>query len=152
VFALLPNATDAQDVLQATCVALWRKADSFDLAKPFLPLAFRFALLEVKKHREKNRRWDTILRDDVLDLMATERSERHSELELRRQSLDHCLAKLPPKDRDLVDRHYQRHQTVPVIANQTGRNIHTLYKSLQHVRKVLLECIAARTAASEELP
>jgi len=149
IFALLPNANDAQEVLQATCVALWRKADSFDLTKSFLPLAFRFALLEVKKHREKNRRWNSFLRDNVLELVATEREHRQLELELRRQSLDNCLGKLPPLDRDLIDRHYTRQQTVPVIAEQTGRNIHTLYKSLQHLRRVLLECITARNASKE---
>jgi RNA polymerase sigma-70 factor (ECF subfamily) len=152
IFALLPNASDAHEVLQSTCVALWRKADSFDLAKPFLPLAFRFAFLEVKKHREKNHRWNAFLRDEALELVAAERANRHPELELRRQSLDHCLGKLPPLDRDLIDRHYHRQQTVPVIADQTGRNVHTLYKSLQHIRRVLLDCIAARAASSEELP
>lgn len=149
IFALLPNPTDAQEVLQATCVSLWRKADSLDVTRSFLPLAFRFALLEVRKYREKNRRWNSFLRDDALERVAADRENRHAELELRRQSLDHCLGKLPPLDRDLIERHYTRQQTVPVIAEQTGRNIHTLYKSLQDVRRALLACITARTASED---
>lgn len=147
VFALLPHAADAQDVLQATCVALWRKAEQLDLSRPFLPLAFRFALLEVRKHRDKNRRWVEFLDDGALEKIAQEREETHELLEVRRQALDGCLAKLGSADRDLVDKHYQRHMTVPEIAEATGRNIHTLYKALQRIRRQLLACIQATQEA-----
>jgi RNA polymerase sigma-70 factor (ECF subfamily) len=147
VFALLPNAADAQDVLQATCVALWRKAEQLDLSRPFLPLAFRFALLEVRKHRDKNRRWAEFLDDSMLEKIARQREETHDLLEARRQALDGCVAKLGPADRALLDQHYQRRMTVPEIAEATGRNIHTLYKALQRIRRQLLACINAALEA-----
>jgi RNA polymerase sigma-70 factor (ECF subfamily) len=141
IFALLPRAADAQDVLQATCVALWHKADDLDLERPFLPLAFRFALLEVRKHREKNRRWTNFLDDAALESLACRREEVHELLELRRQALDGCLRKLGPADGELIERHYWRRMTVPQIAEATGQNIHTLYKALQRIRRQLLDCI-----------
>jgi len=147
IFALLPNAADAQDVLQATCVALWRKASQLDLNRPFLPLAFRFALLEVRKNRDKNRRWAGFLDDSALKNLARQREETHDLLEARRQALDGCVAKLGPTDRDLVERHYQRLLTVPEIADATGRNIHTLYKALQRIRRQLLACVNANLEA-----
>jgi RNA polymerase sigma-70 factor (ECF subfamily) len=147
VFALLPNAADAQDVLQATCVALWRKAEQLDLSRPFLPLAFRFALLEVRKHRDNNRRWAEFLDDSMLEKIARQREETHDLLEARRQALDGCMAKLGPTDRALLDQHYQRRMTVPEIAEATGRNIHTLYKALQRIRRQLLACINATLEA-----
>jgi len=141
IFALLPQAADAQDVLQATCVALWHKAGKLDLERPFLPLAFRFALLEVRKHREKNRRWANFLDDAALEALARGREEAHELLELRRQALDGCLRKLGPAAGELVERHYWRRMTVPEIAEATGQNVHTLYKALQRIRRQLLECI-----------
>ncbi|MBA4066139.1 MAG: hypothetical protein C0501_20960 [Isosphaera sp.] len=151
VFALLPNPTDAQEVLQAACVALWRKAADLDLDRPFLPVAFRFALLEVRKHREKNRRWASFLGDEALEQVAAERSDAHDLLELRRQALDGCVGQLPPADRDLIDRHYRRGQTVPQIAEETGRNPHTLYKALQRVRRMLFDCVTARAPAEDQV-
>jgi RNA polymerase sigma-70 factor (ECF subfamily) len=149
IFALLPNSHEAQEVLQATCVALWRKAGQVDLDRPFLPLAFRFALLEVRKHRDRNRRWTGIVGDEALESLAQERETASDLLELRRQALEGCLAKLPAADRDLIDRHYRRGMTVPQIAELTGRNIHTLYKTMQRIRRQLLSCIDARLAAEE---
>jgi RNA polymerase sigma-70 factor (ECF subfamily) len=147
IFALLPRAGDAQDVLQTTCVALWRKAGELDLERPFLPLAFRFAVLEVRKHREKDRRWSGFLDDSALETVASEREAAHETLELRRQALEVCLSRLGPSDRDLVDRHYNRRLTVPEIARSTGRNTHTLYKALQRVRRMLIDCVTTRAAA-----
>jgi RNA polymerase sigma-70 factor (ECF subfamily) len=147
IFALLPHAADAQDVLQATCVALWHKADALDLERPFLPLAFRFALLEVRKHREKNRRWTSFLDDAALESLACEREEAHELLELRRQALDGCLRKLGPADGELIERHYWRRMTVPEIAEATSQNMHTLYKALQRIRRQLLDCINATLRA-----
>jgi RNA polymerase sigma-70 factor (ECF subfamily) len=141
IFALLPHTADAQDVLQATCVALWHKAGELDLDRPFLPLAFRFALLEVHKHREKNRRWANFLDDSALELLARGREEAHELMELRRQALDGCLRKLGPAESELIKRHYWRRMTVPEIAETTGQNIHTLYKALQRIRRQLLDCI-----------
>ena len=46
-----------------------------------------------------------------------------------------------------ADRHYHRQMTVPEIADGTGRNVHTLYKALQRVRRQLLDCITVTLAA-----
>ena len=147
IFALLPHTADAQDVLQATCVALWHKAGELDLDRPFLPLAFRFALLEVRKHREKNRRWASFLDDSALEVLARGREEAHELMELRRQALDGCLRKLGPAESELIERHYWRGMTVPKIAEATGQNMHTLYKALQRIRRQLLDCINGRLRA-----
>src|SRR5262249_58251066 len=141
IFALLPHAADAQDVLQATCVALWHKAAELDLDRPFLPLAFRFALLEVRKHRERNRRWAKFLDDSALESLARGREEAHELMELRRQALDGCLRKLGPAQSELIERHYWRRMTVPKIAEATGPHIRTLYNALRGLPRQLLDCI-----------
>jgi RNA polymerase sigma-70 factor (ECF subfamily) len=105
--------------------------------------------LEVRKHRDRNRRWAGMLSDEALEAVARDRETTADLLELRRQALDRCLAKLPASDRDLIDRHYHRGMTVPQIAEATGRNIHTLYKSLQRIRRQLLTCIDSRLATEE---
>ena len=44
VAALVPNVTDAEDIVQQTAIALWEKFGSYDPAQPFTPWACRFAL------------------------------------------------------------------------------------------------------------
>ena len=43
VLALVPNGSDAQDIVQETAVALWRKFDEYNPNEPFIPWACRFA-------------------------------------------------------------------------------------------------------------
>ncbi len=55
-FSLLPSEADARDVMQETSLALMRKFSQYDATKPFLPWAYRFAYLQVLKHRQKQQR------------------------------------------------------------------------------------------------
>ena len=43
VLTLLPDHTEAEDVLQETAAALWEKFAEYDSEKPFFPWACRFA-------------------------------------------------------------------------------------------------------------
>src|SRR6266545_8263431 len=62
VAALVPNITDAEDIVQQTAIALWEKFDAYDPAQPFTPWACRFAL-------NKTKQW-LIRKDGVLGLTA----------------------------------------------------------------------------------
>ena len=44
VAALVPNITDAEDIVQQTAIALWEKFEAYDPTQPFTPWACRFAL------------------------------------------------------------------------------------------------------------
>ncbi len=106
VLALVPNVNDAQDVMQETATALWQRFDRYDTDKPFTPWACRFALNKIREHRRRNRRWRHHLSDEVFDLIAAERSEQTSALELRRAALGQCLKKLAEEDRSLIEQKY----------------------------------------------
>src|SRR6059058_2486386 len=49
VAALVPNAADAEDIVQQTALALWEKFDAYDPSQPFTPWACRFALNKAKQ-------------------------------------------------------------------------------------------------------
>jgi len=44
VAALVPNVSDAEDIVQQTAVALWEKFHAYDQTQPFTPWACRFAM------------------------------------------------------------------------------------------------------------
>ncbi len=56
IYSLVTREADARDILQETSVALFRKWDQYDTARPFLPWAYRFAYFQVQKLREKSAR------------------------------------------------------------------------------------------------
>ena len=106
IFALLPHEEDARDVLQETSVALFRKFAEYDPEKPFLAWAYGFAFLEILKQRERNQRGTRHLSRDVVERLAREREQHEPVLQERLQALDHCLARLPPADQNLIRQRY----------------------------------------------
>ena len=63
VAALVPNPTDAQDIVQQTAVSLWEKFDAYDPALPFTPWACRFALNKTRQWVERRQRWQALPRE-----------------------------------------------------------------------------------------
>ena len=73
IFALLPHEEGARDVLQETSVALCRKFADYDPRKPFLAWAYRFAYLEILKHRERSQRRARLLSPELIDCLVHSR-------------------------------------------------------------------------------
>ena len=149
IFALLPNEEDARDVLQETCVALCRKFGEYDAGKPFLAWAYRFAYLEVLKQRERNQRDSRLLSRELLERLAQEREAYEPVLQARLAALEHCLEELPAADRDLIRERYQAKVGTEELVRRFGTSRRTLFRNLDRVRRLLLECIRRRAAAAD---
>ncbi len=148
IFALLPHEEDARDVLQETSVALCRKFEEYDPAKPFLAWAYSFAYLEVLKQRERNRRGARLLAPDLVERLAREREEFDPVLEARLQALEHCLAELAPADQDLIRLRYQGKAPTEEMVRRLGTSRRTLFRNLDRVRGLLLDCIRRRVTVA----
>lgn len=146
IFAILPHEEDARDVLQETCVALARKFDEYDVAKPFLAWAYRFAYLEVLKQRERARHATLRLTSDLMEHLAREREEHESVLEARLQALDLCLQELIPLDREMLRHRYELKTNTVELAQRFGLSRRTLFRKLDHIRAALSSCITRRLA------
>src|SRR6186713_3143202 len=81
VAALVPNVTDAEDIVQQTAIALWEKFEAYDPAQPFTPWACRFALNKARQWIERRQRWQTLLAGGLADELAQRREELRPELE-----------------------------------------------------------------------
>jgi RNA polymerase sigma-70 factor (ECF subfamily) len=147
IFTLLPHEEDARDVLQETWVALYRKFDDYDAAKPFLAWAYRFAYLEVLKQRERNQRGSRIFNCELLEHLARQREEHEPVLQARLKALDECLQQLPPRDRELIRRRYQDKLRADELVLWGGTSRRTLFRKLNRIRRTLHECISRRVAA-----
>jgi len=149
IFALLPHEQDAKDIVQETCLALCRKFEEYDPERPFLPWAYRFAYLEVLKHRERRPRNGVMLSDDVIELLAHERDVQREMLDARLRALEDCLHHLPAADMELIRGRY--HADVPIerLALQLATSQRTLFRNLDRVRRLLFDCISRRVATEE---
>jgi RNA polymerase sigma-70 factor (ECF subfamily) len=147
VAPLVGNLADAQDVLQETAKALWKKFDDYDVSRPFLPWARTFARNEVLLHHRRRRRY-TFLTEELVEQLAEGPADVDEIAERRRHALAGCMQKLSADDRLLLDRRYGHPETLDRLASDIGRTANVLYKSLGRIRRVLHECIE-RTLAAE---
>src|SRR5689334_15894784 len=99
VAALVPNITDAEDIVQQTALALWEKFDAYDPTQPFTPWACRFALNKARQWIERHHRWKLLLEGGVAEELARRREELRPEMEFRLRHLQTCLEKLPADQR-----------------------------------------------------
>jgi len=144
VLPLVGCLADAQDVLQETATALWKKFDEYDPEQPFLPWARQFARYEVLMHRRRKRRF-VFLSEELIELLAERSSQRESLVQRRRQALESCLKQLPEADRVLIDQRYASAEvTIQQIAEHSNQTANALYKALERIRRQLLDCIQRR--------
>ena len=149
VAALVPNITDAEDIVQQTALALWQKFDAYDPAQPFTPWACRFALNKARQWIDRRQRWQALLDRGVAEELAQRREELGPELEIRLQHLESCLGNLPQEQRALVEGYYYRRNGIEKLAEESGRTVAATYKALQRIRNALQLCIES-TAQSKE--
>jgi RNA polymerase sigma-70 factor (ECF subfamily) len=145
ICSLMGELEQAQDVLQETNVKLWRRAREFDSTRPFLAWAFSFARWEVMAWRKKVQRSRLVLDDDLLDRVAA-KMETDTAAGCELAALEKCLAKLPPKQREIMDARYQQGETVRAMAGRLGQPENALAAMLYRIRKALHECITANLA------
>ncbi len=148
--SLLPNRTDADDVMQETSLVLWKKWDQFDKNRKFLPWACGVALLEVLKFRRLRGASRCVFNEELVKSLAIEAMDQldshddsHDE---RRLVLRGCLKQLGDSDRQLIEHRYQSAITAKQTAADLGRPASTVYKALVRIREALFQCVQRKIA------
>jgi RNA polymerase sigma-70 factor (ECF subfamily) len=141
VLTLVPNRSEAEDVVQETARRLWQKIDDYDPALPFWPWARKFAYYEVLKHRKARALESQFFSDELVERLADERDMHAKVLEERRQALTDCLARLEATARRLVLDRYGGELSVGEIAQRERKSANAISLMLHRIRQKLLECI-----------
>jgi RNA polymerase sigma-70 factor, ECF subfamily len=141
IFSLVPREADARDILQDTSVALFRKWDQYDPKRPFIAWAYRFAYLQVQKHRDKSGRLPLLYSEDVMDLLAQERELIEPQLDERLALLDGCLNALPPQDKALLTSRYAQRESAETMMERFAMTRRTLFRNLDLLRRRLHDCV-----------
>jgi RNA polymerase sigma-70 factor, ECF subfamily len=144
VAVLVPNVTDAEDIVQQTAMALWEKFDAYDPSQPFTPWACRFALNKARQWIERRQRWQALLDRGLADELAQRRKELQPDFELRLKHLEGCLGKLPEGQRSIAEGYYYERAGIETLAERSGRSAAATYKMLQRIRLALQHCVESQ--------
>ncbi len=144
----VPLRADAEDVLQETVTVLWSKFDEFDPGSNFLAWAYQVARYKVQHFRRDKQRLPQLLSDAFIELVAATAEAMGDELADMRQALADCIAKLPPRDREVLQLCYGSDTTVRQVAEELNRPFETIKSVLRRSRRALYGCVR-RTLARE---
>ena len=144
IVSLLGSRADADDVLQNTCLVIWRKADDFHGKGNFMTWACRIAYFEVLAHRKKARRGQHAGFDQaMLEQIAAVGSEMMSNANERVELLRECMVELDESSVRLLEMRYGQDMSPRQIAEQPAekKGPGAIRAALFRIRRSLGECI-----------
>jgi RNA polymerase sigma-70 factor, ECF subfamily len=141
---LVPNSSDAEDVLQAAAAVMWQKFDEFQPGTRFEHWAYHISRLQALRHLKEQKRSKLVLSDDVLSLLADRAvpiSDSTSEVT---DALEVCVEQLSERDRELLRMRFEPGATNRSVARATGCSEMNVSRTLNRTYGDLLECIQRR--------
>lgn len=141
ILTLSPDRDDAADIYQQTCLALLEKQAEYDSRREFFPWACGFALNEVRRFRRAHHHERMQLDDAVIESLASIQANSASKIDRQLDLLMDCLASLPADKRETLMQCYSHHGGVRDLATRLDLEPNTLYKRLERIRKILMECM-----------
>lgn len=149
ILTLVPNRADAEEVFQEVSSILWERFGDFTLGTHFGAWACRIAYYKVLQFQDRRRLHPLAFSDAMFTSLDEEMLRMDDTLDQEYHALANCMAKLREKDRDLITMRYSDGGTPQRIANEVGRPIKSIYKSLDRIRHALLECVQRALATGE---
>ena len=141
VASLIPNVSEAEDIVQQTAVALWERFDAYDPSQPFTAWACGFALNKARHWIERHQKWKRLLDQGLAERLLKRREELQPALDERLSHLGDCIDKLPERQRAVVTGYYHHRMDVDTLAKTAKCSVAATYKLLQRVRHALQACV-----------
>lgn len=158
---LIPNAADADDVLQETSITGLAKFSTFagandggsaaQRAEEFVTWICTIGRYEALKFCRQRGKGRLVFDEALCDELADRHIQKIDELELRHAALRLCLEKLSPRDRDIMRGRYEFNLKGEELADQLERPLNTVYKALQRIRRALTDCVQRNLRTEGEL-
>lgn len=142
----VPNAQDADDVMQNISCVLWEKYATFRPEEDFASWACGVARLEVLKYRQQNKRTRTVgLQEDLADRVVDEILQASIDANVQYETMRGCLEKISAWGRWILKLRYEFGKSVVEIAKEVGCTEAAVYKTLQRIHDALYDCVEQET-------
>lgn len=143
VYNMIPNAADAEDVLQDIKVALWKAFDQYQEGTNFgawsRKVAFHRVMAFRKKKAIENKR--LTFSDECLDYLSENFPSDNQHARDHSLHLSACISKLKDDHKELIKMRYNRELSIEETATQSDKTIDACYRALSRIRLQLRKCV-----------
>ncbi|MFC1764096.1 sigma-70 family RNA polymerase sigma factor [Planctomycetota bacterium] len=151
ILHLVPNISDADDLMQETATLMWRKFDTYQLGTDFYHWGIRIAFNVVRNFRRSMANSKLIFDDQLLELLESETPVLPHDVDRRIETLRLCLRKLPEQDRCILRFHHEMGMSTKQLAEKLGSSLSTTYRRLRRIYALLMRCVRLNLADQEML-
>ena len=149
---LITDYQQADEVLQRVAVALVRKFDQYDQARPFAAWAIGVAKYEVLYFRRERATDKHLFGDDIVEQIASRYEVLVEEADPLRDALKYCLDRLEGRSKRVIELRYRRGLASAVIADEMDLSAGAVRMLLCRVRETLRRCIERRIGNNRMAP
>jgi len=152
ILTIVPNWTDADDLMQETAEVMWRKYQDVDQITNFCAWGKGIARNKVMNFYTKKKRERILFNDSLLDDVVEREEKTSSHAPLRLRALQQCLRKLRSNDLQLIQALYGHDITIKKLAEEINRPVQGLYKAMARIHHSLLQCVRHTLSTMEDHP
>jgi len=134
------DAAEVDDILQDVAVIAIENSHRYDSERSLSAWIFGIAKNRILKYYEKQKRSKLCFSTEVVEAM-TEVSENADEREDSLESLQDCMAKLEPAQRDLLLRRHKPGVTARALAKEIGYTDTRISRKINGLYALLLKCV-----------
>jgi RNA polymerase sigma-70 factor (ECF subfamily) len=151
VRTLIPNWSDVDDIIQETAAVLWAKFDQFQRGTNFPAWALKIAHNQVLNYCKVRKKDKLYFSEAALESLAELCETRDSNLDQRLAALKKCLDQLKSDEQRLIEMRYRPGGSTKSVSQQTGKDLHVLYRLLNKIHTKLLLCVRRALAEGEAI-
>lgn len=147
IISLVPNDSDADDIMQETATVMWENFSKFEPGTNFVSWAVTIAKFQILNYRKKHKRSRLLLSDQAYELLISETEKIQEQSQDRLQALRGCLKKLSVKDRHFIKMRYYEGASARIVAQKVGTSIDAVYRYTARLNDWLMGCVRRTMAA-----
>ncbi len=150
ILSVVPNFSDADDIMQETISVMWRKFDRFEIGTDFAGWGLKVAhycILDFRKKKSKDR---LVFSDNIFQQINEVANQTPDDPDDRIGHLRHCIQKLKVADQRLLKARYELNCNANSLAVQLDRSVQYVYKHLARIHHTLILCLK-RAFREEEI-
>lgn len=152
IASLVPNANDAEDLMQETLMVMWRRLSEFKPDTNFAAWGIAIAQRKIMKYRASRPKKSLMFSEEAMqEIMIRDEKLSHKSADYM-VALQRCLDKLKAEDRQVVRLRYENELPVKRMTDMLGGSLDNTYKKLARIHHLLQSCIRKTIVVWETHP
>lgn len=142
ILTLVPNRSDADDIMQETSALMWEQKCDFVPETDFTAWGARIAYYKVLEYRKKVKKQQRmVFLDEQFRYIETRALQHSHHVNDMIYKLQECIKKLTEQDKQLLYLKYSMELKGKEISSRINKSIRFVYLSVSRIQNMLLSCL-----------